>query len=118
GAGVDVPQPQGSDRRTRTREIDAHVVDHELPYIQGRQRSRAWKPIAYGLYVPTDADSDAALHALASQLHRGAGFTHVTAARIRQWWLPPLPAGLPEFAAQNNRNRPRRAELRIMRTTP
>jgi hypothetical protein len=42
----------------------------------------------------------------------------VTAARIRGWWLPPLPAGLPEFAAQNNRNRPRRPELRIIRTTP
>ena len=34
------------------------------------------------------------------------------------WWLPPLPAGLPEFAAQNSRNRPRRRELRIIRTTP
>lgn len=74
--------------------------------------------MAYGLYVPTDGSDEAPLHALASQLHKGAGFTHHTAARMREWWLPPLPAELPEFAAQNARNRPRRAELRIIRTTP
>jgi very-short-patch-repair endonuclease len=95
----------------------------EGPYfIQGRRRSRAWTPVAYGLYVPADghpgAHPEAHLHALASQLHRGAGFTHLTAARMRGWWLPPVPPGLPEFAGQNARNRPRRPELRIIRTTP
>jgi hypothetical protein len=74
--------------------------------------------VAHGLYVPVHADRDARLHALAEPLHRGAGFTHLTAAGIREWALPPVPAGLPEFAAQNARNRPRRSELRIIRTTP
>lgn len=73
--------------------------------------------MAHGLYVPA-GDDEARLHALASQLHKGAGFTHLTLARMRGWWLPPVPRGLPEFAAQNNRNRPRRPELRIIRTTP
>ncbi len=75
--------------------------------------------MSHGLWVPCPAiESEAPLHALASQLHRGGGFSHHTAARLRGWWLPPLPPGLPEFAAQNARNRPRRRELRIIRTTP
>jgi len=88
-------------------------------FVRGeRRRSPRWSRVAHGLYVPLDHDPEARLHALASQLHRGAGFTHVTAARLRGWWLPPLPPGLPEFAAQDSRNRPRRRELRIIRTTP
>jgi very-short-patch-repair endonuclease len=93
-------------------------MEQEAQFVQGRERSRTWRRVAYGLYVPMSGHGEAYLHALASQLHKGAGFTHLTAARLRGWWLPPLPAGLPEFAAQNNRNRPRRAELRIIRTTP
>jgi hypothetical protein len=69
--------------------------------------------------VPAGETGEAHLHALASQLHRGGGFTHLTVARLLGWWLPPLPAGLPAFAAQDDfRNRPRRAELRVIRTTP
>lgn len=93
-------------------------MNQETQFVQGRERGRTWRRVSYGLYVPTNGHEEAHLHALASQIHRGAGFTHLTAARLRGWWLPPLPAGLPEFAAQNNRNRPRRAELRIIRTTP
>ena len=89
------------------------------PRFEQRQlrRRRGWVRVAHGLYAPA-GDDEAGLHALASQLHRGAGFTHLTLARMRGWWLPPLPPGLPEFAAQNSRNRPRRPELRIIRTTP
>ena len=93
-------------------------MPNEQPFLQGRTRSRAWTRVAHGLYVPVDGPEEAGLHALAAQLHKGAGFTHHTAARMRGWWLPPLPTGLPEFAAQNSRNRPRRPELRIIRTTP
>jgi hypothetical protein len=75
--------------------------------------------VAHGLFVPVGDERDAHLHALASRLHEDGGFSHLTAARLREWWLPPLPPGLPEFAAQSDfRNRPRRAELRIIRTTP
>ena len=89
-------------------------------FLAGRTRSRRWKRVSHGLFVPVDGDSgDGGLHALASRLHEDGGFTHLTAARLREWWLPPLPPGLPEFAAQSDvRNRPRRAELRIIRTTP
>jgi hypothetical protein len=93
------------------------MVNHEL-FLNGRTRSSAWRRVAHGLYVPCDGPDESQLHALAGQLHKGAGFTHHTAARMLGWSLPPLPEGLPEFAAQNARNRPRRAELRIIRTTP
>jgi hypothetical protein len=99
-------------------------MEHHQPsgrplFVRGeRRRSPSWAKVAHGLYVPVDGGDETHLHALASQLHKGAGFTHVTAARMRHWWLPPLPDGLPEFAAQNARNRPRRPELRILRTTP
>jgi hypothetical protein len=89
-------------------------------YRAGRTRSNTWARVSHGLFVPVAAqDGDAPLHALASRLHSDGGFTHLTAARVRGWWLPPLPPGLPEFAAQSDtRNRPRRHELRIIRTTP
>jgi hypothetical protein len=88
-------------------------------FKQGRERSGRWQRVSHGLYVPAADDGEARLHALASQLRPGSGFTHLTAARLLDWWLPPLPAGLPEFAAQNDfRNRPRRGELHIIRTTP
>jgi hypothetical protein len=88
-------------------------------FIAARQRGKHWRRVSHGLYVPSAASGDGHLHALASQLRRGSGFTHLTAARLRGWWLPPLPDGLPEFAAQDDgRNRPRRGELRIIRTTP
>jgi hypothetical protein len=95
------------------------MVD-EQRFLAGRTRSGRWARVAHGLYVPVDDEGgDGRLHALASRLHQDGGFTHVTAARLRTWWLPPLPRGLPEFAAQSDlRNRPRRAELRIIRTTP
>jgi len=89
-------------------------------YVAGQPRSRSWMRVSHGLHVPVTAvDVEAPLHALASALRPDSGFTHLTAARLRSWWLPPLPRGLPEFAAQTGlRNRPRRAELRMIRTTP
>jgi hypothetical protein len=94
------------------------VVD-EQRFLRGRTRSARWERVAHGLFVPVSDDREGRLHALASQLHPDGGFTHLTAARLLGWWLPPLPAGLPEFAAQSDsRNRPRRGELRIIRTSP
>jgi hypothetical protein len=92
---------------------------HQL-FVAGRVRDRRWVRVAHGLHVPAPrSTSEAPLHALASRLHEDGGFTHVTAAHLRDWWLPPLPPGLPAFAAQSDlRNRPRRRQLRIIRTTP
>jgi very-short-patch-repair endonuclease len=103
--------------------VTTYGEDHhpETFFVAGeRRRSPGWMRVAHGLYVPVSAtDSEAPLHALASRLHPDGGFTHLTAARLFGWWLPPVPRGLPEFAAQSDtRNRPRRDELRIIRTTP
>jgi hypothetical protein len=47
--------------------------------------------------VTTDDPWVAELHAWLSVLPEGAVFTHLTAARLRRWWLPPLPDDLPVF---------------------
>jgi len=45
-----------------------------------------------------------------------AVFTHLTAARVRGWWLPPLPDDLPVFVAiPVGENRPRRRGLVVLR---
>lgn len=99
---------------------EARPPAHPL-FVRGERRANGrWVRVAHGLHVPAAAaGDDARLHALGSQLTRDSGFTHLTAAGILGWWLPPLPPGLPTFAAQSgDRNRPRRDELRIIRTTP
>jgi hypothetical protein len=94
------------------------MVD-EKRFLKGRIRSGRWRPVSHGLFVPVTDDGEGRLHALASRLHSDGGFTHLTAARLLDWWLPPLPRGLPVFAAQSDeRNRPRRDEMRMIRTTP
>jgi hypothetical protein len=85
----------------------------------GRPTGAGWVTVTHGRHVPAREDSfDHRLHALASVLLADTGLTHVTAARVLGWWLPPLPQ-VPAFAAgPTSRNRPRRAELRMIRTTP
>lgn len=49
-------------------------------------------------------------------LPEAAVFTHLTAARVRGWWLPPLPDDLPLFAAiPVGAHRPRRRGLVVLR---
>lgn len=84
-------------------------------------RSRNWVRLGHGLHVPSSCGADLAdvCRAWAGVLNQDSGFTHLTAAGLRGWWLPPLPPGLPIFAAASTcRNRPRRPELRMMRTVP
>lgn len=60
------------------------------------------------------------LTALAHQLTlpSTARFTHLTAAALRGWWLPPLPDDLPLFASMEKREpRPRRTGLIVCRHT-
>jgi hypothetical protein len=61
---------------------------------------------------------DAAAHCRALQLVLPVtgGFTHLTAARLHGWWLPPLPDDLPCWVAvPESEPRPRRRELRTKR---
>ena len=89
---------------------------------RGHVRSRAWTPVGHGLYRPAEAADPwlAAVQAYHLALPASAAFTHLTAARLRGWWLPPLPAGLPMFASVEgfDSGRPCRAGLVVGRLAP
>lgn len=76
--------------------------------------------VGHGLHRASEADEPDPLQldALAWQevLPEHACFAHLTCARFRGWWLPPLPADLPIFVAQHDRHRSSsRSELRVSR---
>ena len=52
-------------------------------------------------------------------LPRSGAFTHLTAAAVRGWWLPPVPDDLPVFVSMSAReSRPQRGALRVSRHYP
>ncbi|MEI5676113.1 MULTISPECIES: hypothetical protein [unclassified Nocardioides] len=58
-----------------------------------------WDTVARALHRRTSSGlSD--LHAWQQALRQTAAFTHLTSARVRGWWLPPLPDPLPVWVAQ------------------
>ena len=72
--------------------------------------------MSHGLHVPL-ADQGPVCDLAAWQLvlpDEGC-FTHLTAAGLLGWWLPPLPAGLPVFACQPAGPYPRRPGLHVRR---
>ena len=89
---------------------------------RGHVRSRAWTRVGHGLYRPAAAADPwlAAVQAYRLTLPASAAFTHLTAARLRGWWLPPLPEGLPVFASVEGFGswRPCRAGLVVGRHEP
>lgn len=67
-----------------------------------------------GLHRPAHDPSD--LPAWQLVLPPSGRFTHLTAAGLLDWWLPPVPTGLPVFAAQSrDEHRPRREGLHVTR---
>lgn len=83
---------------------------------RGRIRSKDWSRLSHGLYVVDPGDLAALLGAWRLVLPPGGAFTHLTAAWVRGWWLPPLPAGLPTVVAvPSTGSRPRRAGLHVLR---
>jgi very-short-patch-repair endonuclease len=83
---------------------------------RGPRRNKQWRPVSHGLHVPL-AD-EAPMHQLAAWqlvLPDEGCFTHLTAAGLYGWWLPPLPPGLPVFACQPLGTCPRRAGLHVTR---
>jgi very-short-patch-repair endonuclease len=85
---------------------------------RGWLRSREWERITRGVYAAslsrTQFEELAAWHLV---LPRTAAFSHLTAARLRGWWLPATIAH-PVFAAMLNADpRPRRPGLLVCRHT-
>jgi very-short-patch-repair endonuclease len=73
--------------------------------------------VTHGVHIRTsEADDDAArLRAWQYALPFWSSFTSLTAAALRGWWLPPLPAGLPIFVASGRASRIARPGLRVCR---
>lgn len=76
--------------------------------------------VSRGLHLlafdPTDLVAELAAWQLV--LPPGSGFSHLTAALVRAWWVPPLPPDLPVFAAvRDAQPRPRRDGLVVCRHT-
>ena len=73
--------------------------------IRGEVRLAGFRRVSHGLYLPDrphlsdDEEFRRDLRAWLCVLPDGAVFTHVTAARLRGWRLPPLPEQIPVFAA-------------------
>lgn len=85
---------------------------------RGPKRNRQWRTISHGLHRPLAAalGPHGDLPAWQLVLPASAMFTHLTAAGVYGWWLPPLPEDVPVFAAQSRDDpRPRRPGLRISR---
>ena len=87
---------------------------------QPRRRGAAWERVGNGVYVPSGLDGEerwrAELAAWAEVLPPSATFTGLTAARLLELWLPPLPDDVPIFVAlQETSVRIRRPQLRITR---
>ena len=86
---------------------------HDLVRIrQGRRAGVSWHPVTRGVQRQTETEDEfvADLQAWQTILRPAASFTHLTSARLRGWWLPPIPDWLPVFvgmsAAQNSPRRP------------
>jgi hypothetical protein len=90
----------------------------ELGPVRGEIRSADFRRVSHGLFLPIVPNTDRhrewfrELSAWQLVLPDDAVFTHVTAAALYGWWLPPLPEFVPVFAAVGlDSNRPRRAGL-------
>jgi hypothetical protein len=84
----------------------------------GRRPSAAWVPVTRGAHRPANvADPfQADLRVWQSVLPDQSVLTHLTAARVRGWWLPPLPDDVPHFAATLlGRHASIRPEVRVSR---
>jgi len=98
-------------------------MDERWAPIRGEVRSSGFRRVSHGLFLPTAIPPDAIsewhreLEAWLLVLPEGAVFTHVTAAQLAGWWIPPLPDWVPVFAALGPGVKgPRRAGLVVSRT--
>lgn len=86
---------------------------------RSKLRGSAWERPTHGVFVP--AGSLRTMFALASAfqpvLPRETGYGHVTAAALRGWWLPWLPANLPLLATTSSGVHIQRPGLYVRRST-
>jgi len=85
---------------------------------RGPSPGAGWRRVTHGIHVASEGDVLAELAAWQLLLPKHGCFTHLTAAAVRGWWLPPLPAGMPVFVSLGQRDpRPLRDGIRSIRLT-
>lgn len=91
-------------------------MDEQRP-VRGRRRGAGWVRVGHGLHRPAHAaDLRTTLTAWQLVLPPSGRFTHLTAAQLLGWWLPPLPDGMPVLVAQSRTDsRPQRPGLTVSR---
>jgi hypothetical protein len=91
-------------------------MDDQGP-VTGRRRGPLWVRVSHGVHRPAHADDVRTILAGWQLVLPPSGrFTHLTAAQLLGWWLPPLPDGLPVFTAQaRSESRPQRPGLVVAR---
>ncbi len=82
---------------------------------RGDYLPQGWESVTRGVRVPEGASEPQRLRAWLAALPEPAALTHVTAAKLRGWWLPPLPEAIPVTVAVPHEVRVRRAGLRTIR---
>ncbi|MCW2812688.1 MAG: hypothetical protein JWN84_143, partial [Nocardioides sp.] len=90
-----------------------------MEVVRGRPRRVGYERVAQGLHVRTARPLELVerLRALTEVLPPSAVFTHLTAAAVRGWWLPP-PLPHPVFVAVPLGDRyPERQGIRVARLT-
>ena len=83
----------------------------------GQHPGAGWARVGHGVHVRGDVADELAhqLRAWGLALPLWSSFTGLTAARLRRWWLPPLPSDLPLFVASAGAARIARPELHVCR---
>ena len=83
---------------------------------RGRAPKRSWTRLTHGIHVAPDAGRRDELHGWQLLLSGGGCFTHLTAAEVRGWWLPPVPIACPVFVSMGQTDpRPLRAGIHTLR---
>jgi hypothetical protein len=102
----------------RTHASGVTVQSRPRSPARGWLRGREWERITRGVYAPSLSRTEfEELAAWQLVLPRAAAFSHLTAARLRGWWVPATIAH-PVFAAMLNADpRPRRPGLLVCRHT-